>query len=490
MDVLLAHSFFLKNDPKQTTKMRPYPPLGTLYAASALRQHGFEVGLFDAMLSPGIEEFQSMVEEHRPAYVVFYEDEFNFLNKMCLNHSRTACFCMTELARSAGCKVIASGSDVTDHPDVYLRRGVDVALLGEAEHALVDVLCRMRFGSGDPAQVDGVATIDPDAPGQIRRTRARSPERTPDIFPFPAWDLVPEERYRHAWTAAHGFFSVNMVTTRGCPFHCNWCAKPIWGQRYAMRSPANVAEEMALVKKTLGPDHIWFADDIFGLQPKWVLEFADEVEARQALIPFTIQTRADLMTEPAVKALARAGCEGAWLGAESGSQRILNAMDKGITVEQIETARYRLRDAGIRACFFIQFGYPGETFDDILETRRMVRCTVPDEIGVSVSNPLPGTKFYNMVKSQVGTQDHWEDSDDLAMLFQGTYTTEFYRKLHKLIHRDLDAVRRAIPDSTADLDLEWERLCGEEVQYRSVKPTRFVAIATQTPAPDLSRRWN
>lgn len=490
MDVLLAHSFFLRNDPKQTTKMRPYPPLGTLYAASVLRQHGYSVGLFDAMLSPGIDEFRSMLDQNRPSYVVFYEDEFNFLNKMCLNHSRTACFQMTELAKSAGCRVIASGSDVTDHPEVYLKHGVEFALLGEAEHTLIEVLRCMRDGCGDPAHADGVATLDPDASGQIRRTHARVPERTPDMFPFPAWDLVSEERYRHAWTTAHGFFSVNMVTTRGCPFHCNWCAKPIWGQRYAMRSPANVAEEMALVKRTLRPDHIWFADDIFGLQPRWVLEFADEVEARDASIPFTIQTRADLMTEPAVKALARAGCEGAWLGAESGSQKILDAMEKGITVAQIETARERLMQVGVRACFFIQFGYPGETFEDILETLRMVRRTVPDEIGVSVSNPLPGTKFHNIVKSQVGEQDHWEDSDDLAMLFQGTYTTEFYRRLHKLLHRDLDAVRGVVPAGTADLDLEWERLRSEELHYRSVKPTRFVAIAKQAPAPDLSRRWN
>lgn len=174
-------------------------------------------------------------------------------------------------------------TDVSDHPEVYCAHGVQYALLGEADTSLVELLGVLLRRKAGP--IEAIAGLALPITGGIHRTASRAPERWPDTFPFPAWDLLNVERYRTAWRQAHGYFSVNMVTTRGCPFHGNWCAKPIWGQRYAMRSPANVAEEMALVKRTLAPDHLWFADDIFGLQPKWVAAFAQEVESRDASIP-------------------------------------------------------------------------------------------------------------------------------------------------------------------------------------------------------------
>ncbi len=358
----------------------------------------------------------------------------------------------------------------------------------------------------------------PDLAGGVYRTARRTPERFPDIFPVPAWDLLDVERYRAAWTTAHGYFSLNMVSTRGCPFHCNWCAKPIWGQRYAMRAPAGVAEELARVKRELRPDHIWFADDIFGLRPQWVAEFGREVAARDAAIPFMIQSRVDLMTEQAVAGLKQAGCAEVWMGAESGSQKILDAMDKGTQVREIAAARARLRAAGIRACFFIQFGYPGETIDDIVATVQLVRDTLPDDIGVSVSYPLPGTKFYQMVKAQLGAKTNWVDSDDLAMMFEGTYQSPFYRKLHRLLHEDLNLRKRLAqaigdrqgameeagnlpspiadrpsPELLADLDrlnAEWFELGRLEAQQRSAAPTALVKNNGHVAAPDLSKEWN
>ncbi len=498
-DVLLAHSFFLKNDPKQIEKMRPYPPLGTLHAASWLREAGYEVALFDAMLSPGEEELAEALELHRPRFVAFYEDSFNFLNKMCLGHARDAACRMSRQAREAGATVLAAGSDFSDHPLPYFEAGVQYGLTGEADHTLRELLDVLTGRSDQPVEaVAGLALPDPAAPGGVRRTAERAFERHPDVFPLPAWDLVDAERYRAAWTEAHGYFSVNLVTTRGCQFHCNWCAKPIWGRRYAMRSAARVADEMALVKRLLDPDRVWFADDIFGLQPKWVAEFAREVEERDAHIPFTIQTRADLMTDVAVAGLARAGCIEAWLGAESGSQKILDAMDKGIRVEETVEATLRLREAGIRACWFLQFGYPGETFEDIMETVRLVRETLPDDIGVSVSYPLPGTRFHDMVASELGDQTHWADSNDLAMMFQGTYQTPFYRKLRQVIHRDLDLrhqihqgeTRNGFQAELGHLAEEWLDLGRLEATCRSATPTHVTRTHGPLEAPDLSKPWN
>lgn len=510
VDILLAHSYFLKYDAKQVEKMRPYPPLATLYAASYLRSEGYTVALFDAMLADGEHEFVAALHEHQPRVVALYEDNFNFLSKMCLVRMREAACHMSQAARAMGATVIASGSDVTDHPDLYIAHGVQYVMTGEPDHTLrelLDVLCG-RIQAPLTA-IHGVVMPSPHAAGELTFTGKRGPERYPDRFPFPAWDLIDAERYRAAWTRAHGFFSLNMVSTRGCPFHCNWCAKPIWGQRYAMRSPANVAEEMAFIKQVINPDHIWFADDIFGLRPQWVAEFGREVAARDAAIPFMIQSRVDLMTDEAVTGLAQAGCVEVWMGAESGSQKILDAMDKGTHVSQITVARQRLKKAGIKACFFIQFGYPGETFEDIMATVQLVRETLPDNIGVSVSYPLPGTKFHEMVKEQLGPKTNWEDSNDLAMMFQGTYKSPFYRKLHRVLHRDLEVRQRLAaaarrhnnghgpvavdPDLLGEIDRlnsEWLELGRLEVQERSTTPTRINKPYAVLAAPDLSKDWN
>jgi anaerobic magnesium-protoporphyrin IX monomethyl ester cyclase len=536
IDVLLATSYFLKYDPKQLQKMRPYAPLATLYAASYLRSRGYTVALFDAMLAESEHEFAQALDLCRPRFVALYEDNFNFLSKMCLTRMREAACHMAGLARESDATVIASGADVTDHPELYFAHGVQCALLGEPDHTLADLLealtpiadwrlqiaeigsqsaiCNLQSAIRD---IPGLALPDPDAPGGVYRTAKRPIERHPDVFPFPAWDLLDAERYRAAWVGAHGYYSLNMVSTRGCPFHCNWCAKPIWGQRYAMRSPANVAEELELVKRTLRPDHIWFADDIFGLRPQWVAEFGREVAARDAAIPFMIQSRVDLMTDQAVAGLKQAGCAEVWMGAESGSQKILDAMDKGTRVEQIVAARARLKAAGIKACFFIQFGYPGELLDDIMATVQLVRDTLPDDIGVSVSYPLPGTKFHEMVKEQLGAKTNWTDSNDLAMMFQGTYQSPFYRKLHRLLHDDLNLrkqiadcrlqiadlssserspisnLQSPIADLLAGLDrlnMEWFELGGLETQHRSAAPTLLARTNGHIPAPDLSKDWN
>ena len=207
-------------------------------------------------------------------------------------------------------------------------------------------------------------------------------------------------------------FALNMATTRGCPYSCNWCAKPIWGQSYAVRSPANVVAELKTLIEAAAPDYIWFMDDIMGLKPKWWGAFADELERNAIRIRFKCLSRADLvLREGAVADLARAGCDIVWLGAESGSQKILDAMDKGLTVEQIEEATRRLKAAGIRVGHFIQFGYSGEGVADIARTIGMIRRTQPDEIGISVSYPLPGTAFYDRVKAELHGKRNWSDSE-------------------------------------------------------------------------------
>ena len=485
--VLLAHSYFLRLDPKQHAKMKPYPPLNTLHAATVLRNDDIDVAVFDAMLAADESDFQVALDLHRPEIVVLFEDNFNFLSKMCLTRMREAAIAMIGMARVAGCRVAACGADVTDHPEVYLAAGAEACLLGEGEHTMREVVAVWR--GIDPyqslADIAGLATL---VNGEVVSNGHRAIERHPDVFGLPARDLADIEAYRDAWYSAHERFSLNLVSTRGCPYSCNWCAKPIWGQRYSMRSAVEVADEVIHLAHHYRPDHLWFADDIFGLRSDWLANFADRIEAADVRVPFTMQSRCDLMNEQAVDALARSGCEEVWLGAESGSQRILDAMDKEITVAEIRTARQRLGEKGIRACFFIQFGYPGETWADIESTVELVAELMPDDIGISVSYPLPGTRFHEMVKLELDDQANWAHSGDLAMMFKGTYPTEIYRELHLSLH-DLHDLRRReaglsrarhtmLPDielteHRARVDARWADLRLREAGERTPNPTRL-----------------
>ena len=494
VDVLLTHSYHLYYDSKQVRKMQPYPPLGTLYAAALLRQHGFSVALFDTMLEDPERSFRASLARHRPQVVAIYEDNFNFLSKMCLTRMREVAFGMLEEARQYGAVVVANGSDASDHIEEYLQRGFSYVLLREGEHTLLELVQGLAGHSSDSLREAVSVTAGAAARGlafwdrqtdRVAYTPMRPPLRDLDGLPFPARDLIDVDRYRDVWRSAHGYFSMNAVTSRGCPFRCNWCAKPIYGGSFHVRSAESVAEEMHELKERFGAEHIWFADDIFGLKPRWPGELAEAVERRRAAVPFKVQSRVDLMTAEAASALGRAGCAEVWMGVESGSQRILEAMDKGTRVDEIPVARDNLRRHGIHACFFLQFGYPGETWDDIQETIHLVRRTRPDDIGVSVSYPLPGTKFYDRVQQELGAKRNWVDSDDLAMIFKGTYTEEFYRVLRDALHAEVDTWSRAETgdsgaqqgalaaqnDHTPRVEELWETVRQMEKTCRNVEPT-------------------
>ncbi len=430
-DVLIGQAYFLRFDPTLWQGQRPYAPLGALYAAACVRDGGHTVALFDAMLAESERDWDAALDGEQPAVAVLFEDSFNYLSKMCLSRMREAALTMIAAAVRRGIPVVVAGSDATDHPALYLDAGACVVIAGEGEVTLVQVIDALRRDATPLAQIDGVVVrVD----GRLVRTPARPIMRNLDAVPWPAWDLIDVERYRAVWLRRHGHFSMNITTTRGCPYHCNWCAKPIYGQRYTARSPERVAEEVAWLARTFAPDHLWVTDDIFGLKPGWVEAFAAALSSRNAAIPFKCLMRADGISEQSVQALASAGCRTVWIGAESGAQRVLDAMEKGTRVDQIENAARLLRAAGIEVCFFLQFGYPGETFDEIEQTMAMVRRCRPHDIGISVSYPLPGTPFHARVQTQLGAKQNWVDSSDLAMMYRATYTPAFYRTLHAYVH--------------------------------------------------------
>jgi anaerobic magnesium-protoporphyrin IX monomethyl ester cyclase len=441
--------------------MTPYSPLSTLIATALLRDARHKVVFFDSTFSDGIQTFASALDHHRPAVVAIMEDNFNFLTKMCTVRRRKDTIAMIKAAVTHGYRVLVNGPDSTDRPELYLSAGADAVLAGEGEATLLDIAD--VWGNDESAPLDRVhGLVLAGVGGRVHRTPMRPQLHALDKLPFPAWDVLDIDAYRRAWRAKHNRFSWNIATSRGCPYSCNWCAKPTFGRGYAQRSPKAVAIEMRLLKDAIAPNHFWFADDIFGLTTEWLCKFAAEVARLDVRTPFTIQSRVNLMRPDAVQALADAGAEEVWLGVESGSQRILDAMDKGSYVRQAREATRHLKAHGIRACWFIQLGYPGEDWDDLDQTRSLIREEAPDDIGVSVAYPLPGTRFHELVKAEMGERSNWQDSDDLAMLFQGTYDTTFYRLVRDVLH---DEVRIRRYD-----DLRWARLGHEEARYRSPNP--------------------
>lgn len=431
-DLLLTHSYFLKFDPKQFRAGTPYAPLATLFAAALLQKHQFNVAFFDTMFCNQAEEIAPIITKQKPKLFVIYDDGFNYLTKMCLTNMREAAFEMIKIAKANGCKIAISSSDSTDHAEQYLQNGADFIIAGEGEQTLLELSNLVIHHQGSIEAIDGLIWLKDGTP---QRNPKRNNMRNLDELPLPAWDLVDIKPYQEMWQTHKGYFSINMVTTRGCPFKCNWCAKPIYGNRYNSRSPENVIEEIKLLKQKFNINHIWFADDIFGLKPGWVSRFAFLAKQEGLVFKFKIQSRVDLLLEEDnIKHLAKAGCEEVWVGAESGSQKILDAMDKGTKVEQIEKATFLMKQQGIKPCFFLQFGYPSEEAVDIKSTIHMLERLMPHDIGISVSYPLPGTKFYDNIKSQLNQKQNWTDSDELLVMFNSTYPAVFYKQLQRLVH--------------------------------------------------------
>jgi len=433
LDIVFSHSYYYKFDVKQWNNKTPYPPLGTLYAASYLRENGYEVGVFDANLLDDPKTIQPYLEKQRPKTFVLYDDGFNYLTKMCLTTMREAAFEMIKIAKKLNCHIIVCSSDSTDHYEKYLTAGADYVIQGEGEISLKELVDALT-NNEDTTTIKGLVF---ERNEEVVKNPKHSVLRDLDKLPMPAWDLIDIEAYRKIWESGGNEFTLNIATTRGCPFKCNWCAKPIYGNRYNSHSPEYITKHIKYLSHTYGVNRFWMCDDIFGLKPNWVQNFNRELKKEKLSITYYIQSRVDLLLkEDTINALVESGLKEVWVGAESGSQVILDAMDKEIKVAQIYEATRLLKEKNVRVAFFIQFGYLEETIADINKTIQMIKELVPDNIGISVSYPLPGTKFYQKVKDDLKLKANWTDSDDLAMMFKGTYNTEFYRKLQRYVHKE------------------------------------------------------
>ncbi len=436
MKVLIGQSYFRVLDIKELQRQMPYPPLGTLYAATILKLMGNEVIFYDGMLSESPNDFVNKIKEVHPDLLLIYDDEFNYLTKMCLSNMRNVALDFIRTAGASDIPSIIYSSDATDFSHFYLDAGVDAIIYGEAEKTLEEVIeaFNQKNFYEKRLNIDGVIFHDGNS---VRKTKNRALLDNLDSLPFPDYSFVDIDRYKKIWYDNHGYFSLNVSTTRGCPYKCNWCAKPLYGKIYNSRSPENAARQIKELKGKYNIDHLWITDDIFGLKTNWIKDFSEELNRLNIKIPYKCLSRPDLLLRgDTIQYLKNSGCEIIWIGAESGSQEILDAMDKGTRVEQIYESAKKVKNSGMDIAFFIQFGYTGESWEDICKTRKMISDCIPEDIGISVSYPLPGTVFYSRVKEQLKTKTNWTDSDDLAMMFSGTYEKSFYKILHHFVHSE------------------------------------------------------
>ncbi|MCL6505952.1 MAG: B12-binding domain-containing radical SAM protein [Bryobacteraceae bacterium] len=414
MDLLLTHGYFLFEDPKELRIMKPYAPLGLLYLSSYLRRKGFAVEVYDTTFGTREELFR-LLETEGPAVLGL---SGNLLTRKNVIE-------IAQRARRAGWIVVLGGPEPANYPREYLEAGAHVIVEGEGEATLEEVLLALR-GRGSDAleQVPGLWFRD--SGGRIVRTAPRPLIADLDSLPWPDRERVDLRRYLQVWREHHGAGSLSLITARGCPYHCRWCSHSVFGKTHRRRSPEDVAAEVEWLLKRYQPDMLWYADDVFTIHPSWILRFAELMGQRRLRVPFECITRADRLNPQLADALAELGCFRVWIGSESGSQRILDAMERGVRVEQVREAIGLCRQRGIQTGMFLMWGYEGEDIQDIEATVAHVVAAQPDVFLTTVAYPIKGTPYYDDVAARLVLPEPWRQSTDRDYRIAGRHSRRFY----------------------------------------------------------------
>ena len=416
MDLLLSHGYFLGEDAREQEVMRPYPPLGLLYVSSHLRARGFDVRVFDSTFRT-FDEFRALLARERPPVVGLY----------CNLMTKRSVLRMAQAARAEGAAVVLGGPEPPHYAEDYLAHGADVVVVGEGERTLEELVPRLvaHRGGRDLADVDGL--VYRDAEGCLVRTRPRALIRDLDAQPLPDREAIDLGPYLGAWRERHGRGSISITTARGCPYTCRWCSRSVFGETHRRRSPAAVADEVRLVTDRYRPDMLWYVDDVFTIHAGWVRQYADEMERRGLRVPFECISRAERIDERVADALVRLGCLRLWIGSESGSQRVLDAMDRRVTVDQVRRATRLLQDRGIEVGLFIMLGYEGEEEEDLRATVDHLKRTRPDTFLTTLAYPIKGTPYYDEAASRLALRGPWAERTDRDLRPRGRRSRLYYQ---------------------------------------------------------------
>jgi anaerobic magnesium-protoporphyrin IX monomethyl ester cyclase len=424
MDILLTHGYFLYEDPKELQIMKPYPPLGILYICSHLRDKGLNAEVFDSTFSSR-QELSDVLKQGPPSILGIYA------NLM----TRSTVVEMLAMAKESGWRTVVGGPEPGAYVDEYLAAGADVVVIGEGELTLEELVPALHSRS-DLRDVAGIAFKSPD--GSVVRTKPREQIKDIDAQPWPARDLIDMSRYVSVWREHHGMGSVSLITARGCPYHCRWCSHEVFGKTHRRRKPASVADELEWLINRYEPQMAWMADDVFTIHHGWLFQYAAELKRRGVKLPFECISRADRLNLQVVETLAEMGCFRVWIGSESGSQRILDAMERGVTVEEVQTAVALCRSAGIQTGMFLMWGYEGEELSDIEATVEHVKKTDPDIFFTTVSYPIKGTPYFSEVSDRVESLKLWKDSSDREFRIRKRHSRQFYKFADKLLRSEVE----------------------------------------------------
>jgi radical SAM superfamily enzyme YgiQ (UPF0313 family) len=441
LDILLVSPYQLAQDQLEQKLMKPYPALGLLYVAAALRPD-FSVEILDLTFRQESEVAQVLADK-KPRIVGLTA------NVVC----REAAGRIIQQVKASGALVIVGGPDPSTYEELYLGEyGADYIVQGEAEITIKELVTAI-LAEQPPAQLQQIPGLVFLKESKVSRSVARPLLKDLDSLPLPAWDLVDLDSYFAAWRKRWGYTCLHIMTSRGCPFSCNWCSKEIFARSFRQHSPQRVVDEMLLLRDRFGVDRLWLADDIVGPNKKWMAKWHSEVLARQAQIPFECLTRVDLINETTISQLKEIGCWKIYYGAESGSQKVLDAMNKETKLEEIYAATKLTKAADIQVGFFIMFGYPSETLRDIRQTEKMLATLKPDTAGFSVAYPLKGTPFYEQVKAQMSPQQHqWSSTNENRLLFQARYPNQFYNLTIRIQQKKMAARQYSLTTPTRWVD--------------------------------------
>jgi anaerobic magnesium-protoporphyrin IX monomethyl ester cyclase len=428
-DLLLTHGYFLYEDPKEVQILKPYVPLGLLYICAHLRVKGFDVEVFDSTFST-MDDLKRRLQTHTPTVLGVYA------NLM----TRKKVLEILEFARAAGWKTVVGGPEPGAYAREYLDAEADVVVFGEGESTMEELLAAFQTES-DAAlhNVNGIAFLD--EAGLLHQTSPRSQIADLDMLPWPARDAVDIRRYMQTWRDAHGTGSLSFITARGCPYHCRWCSHQVFGKTHRRRKPAAVVDEVEWLLKTYAPDMVWIADDVFTIHHGWLRAYAAEMRRRSLHIPFECITRADRLNGESADLLAELGCFRVWIGSESGSQRILDAMERGVTVAQVQSAVGLCKTRGIQTGMFLMWGYEGEELEDIEATIEHVKRTDPDVFFTTVAYPIKGTPYYERNATALVQLKPWTQSSDRELLLRGRRSSEFYGFADRLLQNEVQLAR-------------------------------------------------
>jgi len=414
MSILLTHAYYLSDDPKEQRIMKPYPPLGLLYVSAYLLSRNVANEVFDSTFYSQKEQLD-FIREKNPKVIAIYT---NLMTKVEV--VKLIRILKTEMFETP--KIILGGPDVTYNIENYLKIGADFLVIGEGEETTYE-LYEAIMARGDFSVINGIAFLED---GKVHETTARTKFRELDDLPLPNRDAIPNEKYLEIWKKNHGESSMTISTQRGCPYTCKWCSTAVYGQSYRRRPAHLVAAEMKMLKEKFDPDAIWFVDDVFSISHKWLTAFHEEVVKQNAQIRFECITRAERLNGEILQLLKEAGCFRIWIGAESGSQKVIDLMDRRVDVNHVKKMIQQTNALGIETGTFIMVGYPGENEADIYETIEYLKAANPTHYTITIAYPIKGTSLYNEVEKDITIIPDWESSTDRQIDFNRKYPRKYY----------------------------------------------------------------